>query len=92
MTKICFVFRTESLRQMIFLFVALSHCDKQNWYMLQQMPNCVKKEDKNTKNGVKSAKKAHKGPEKGNRNKKCSIIGLFGIFLGISTNFVCHSD
>ena len=34
MTKICFVYRTESLRQTDLLFVALSHCNKQNWYML----------------------------------------------------------
>ena len=33
-TKNYFVGRTESLQQMDFLFVALSQCDKQNWYML----------------------------------------------------------
>ena len=92
-TKINFVCYTESLRQMIFLFVALSHCDKQNWYMLQQMPKCVEKEEKNTIKRITSAKKVYKVPENGKKvTKKASLLAFFGIFLGTSTNFVCHSD
>ena len=35
-TNICFVYRTESLQQTDFLFVALSHCDNQNLYMFKK--------------------------------------------------------
>ena len=45
-TKICFVYRTESLRPTDFLFVALSHCDKQKLYMLPK--RCQQGQKKST--------------------------------------------
>ena len=35
-TKNCFVCRTEPLQQTDFLFVALSHCEKQSLYMIRK--------------------------------------------------------
>ena len=42
-TKICFVYRTESLQQTDLLFIALSHCDKQNLYMFPKRCQKVQK-------------------------------------------------
>ena len=78
MTKICFVCRTESLRQMDFLFVALSHCDKQNWCMLHKKGQNVSIFFAKYKIGIKNIENAQKVPKRA----KSTLLALFGIFLG----------
>ena len=93
MTKIYFGCNTESLQQMDFLFVALSHCGKQNRYMLQKKGQNVlklriiyKKKHKISKIKHKKCQKEQKVPG----NAAC--LELFGIFSKTHTNILCHSD
>ena len=77
---------TELLWLMDLLFVLLSHCDKLNMYMLQ---NVLKRKKKNTEKAQKVPKSAKKGKK---YLTNAWLLAFFGIFLGTSTHFVCPSD
>ena len=87
---------TESLQQTKKLFVALSHSNKQNLYMLpkscQKKLKYVLKCMKMSLIMQKKAQKSQKVPKEPKSVKKLSIVDTLGNFLATYTNFVCRSD